>query len=400
MNRTGRLGAALVCAAVDAVYVLLLSRSSPPAPEEDLLSYAVTSVLLAAPAALAGALLWAAWWRTSGVRLAAMDAPARLLTAAVATLPADRRDWGSAMTAELAQVPDPRERWSFATGCARTALFPPRGHRAAVLAAAALAAALAVGTGPVVGRALPELRLFAVTFVGLAGALATVAVSRARRLRRPAPGLPTAVAGLVGVAACVAVTACSLGTDASVVLAPSAAVTLAVLLAVGLWLTLVPPRALTTSRRARRTGLGVGVAVAGGLLLCAHLNDIASGDSLGLYLLAVPVLALFLASLFVAAADHSFRAGLQAAVWAVAATCLPAFTVYVTEAFRYQRAGVHPIDGDPVSGPIGLALHEAIGWVLLYVPLAALPLAVFGAALGAAVSSPQAGATPPPNWRL
>jgi hypothetical protein len=49
-------------------------------------------------------------------------------------------------------------------------------------------------------------------------------------------------------------------------------------------------------------------------------------------------------------ADRSFRAGLQAAVWAVATTYLLSFVVFVIEAFRYTRAGVHPIDGDPISG--------------------------------------------------
>lgn len=399
MNRVGLLGAASVFAAVDAGYVLLLSWGSPPAPEEDLWAYTATNAVLATPAGLAGALLWITWWLRVGVRLAAMDAPERLLTAAVATLPADRRDWGRAMTAELASVPDRRERRRFAIGCARTAVFPPRGHRTPVLAVAALAAAAVACTGPAVGHALPELRVFAVTFVALVGALATVAVSRARRPHRSAPGLPTTFTGLAGVAACIAVSCYSLGTDASVVLRPSAAVTLAVLPAVGLWLSLIPPRALTSSRRARRAGLGVGVAVAGGLLLNARLNDIGAGQSIGLYVLAVPVLALFTASLLVALADHSFRSGIQVAVWGVVTTCLLSFTVYVTEASRYSRAGVHPIDGDPLSGPAGTGLGEAIGWVLVYVPASALPFAIFGAFLGAIDTIvPRAAAASPPRW--
>jgi len=50
-----------------------------------------------------------------------------------ATLPADRRDWGAAMAAELAQVRSRSSRWWFAAGCARGALFPPRNSRAPVL---------------------------------------------------------------------------------------------------------------------------------------------------------------------------------------------------------------------------------------------------------------------------
>ncbi|WP_262009203.1 hypothetical protein [Streptomyces sp. FIT100] len=303
------------------------------------------------------------------------------------------------MTAELAQVPDRGERWRFATGCARTAVFPPRGRPAPAFAVAGLAVAAVVVTGPAVGRTIPELRVFAVTFVVLFGALATAAAFRVRRLGRPAPGLPTAIGGLAGVTACIAVTGYFLRTDASVVLGRFGAIALAVLLAVGLWLSLFPPRALTTSRRVRRVGLGMGAVVAGGLFLSARLNDIGAGQSIGLYVLFVPVAALFTASLLAALADRSLRAGLQTAVWAVVTTCLLSFTVYVIEASRYYQAGVHPIDGDPISGPLGSELYGA-GWVLLYMPASALPFAVVGAFLGAAARSAVMPPTPPtpPSW--
>lgn len=375
-------GAAVVFAAVDVGYQLLLSFSSPRGPDEAFWPYVIGGSVLAAPAAVAATLVWMAAWLWVGARLAGMDGPARLVAAAVGTLPADRRDWGLAMTAELGRVPGRRERWRFAFGCARTALFPPRGHRALALAVAALAAGLVVSAAMATGAALPELRVFAVTFAGLVGVLATVAVSRARRPRRPAAGLPIAVAGLAGVVASVAVTGYYLRTDASVVLGRPNAVFLAVALAAGLWLSLVPPRALTASRRARRAGLGVGVAVAAGLVVNAHLNDIAAGQSIGLYVLAVPVTALFFTSFAVTVGDRSFWAGLQAAVWTLVVTCMLGFAVYVVEAFRYWRAGVHPIDGDSIYGPAGPQLHEAAGWMLAAVPALALPFAVFGAALG------------------
>jgi hypothetical protein len=387
MNRAGWLGAVLVFAATEALYALLLGWGSPPAPGENLFSYALTMAVLTAPAGAAGALLWATWWRRTGVRVAAMDAPARLLAAAVATLPADRRDWGSAMTAELAQVPDRRERRRFATGCARAALFPPSGHRAPLLAVVALAATAVVITGPAVDRALPELRAFAVTFVALVGAFATLAASRARRLHWPAPGLPTALIALAGVAASIGVTGYYLATDASVALDTPAAITMGVLLAVGLWLALLPPRGLNISRRARRTGLGVGVAVAGGLFLSGRINDIDAGQSIGLYVLVVPALVLFWASFIVAMADRSFRAGLQTAVSAVVLACLLSFAVYVIEAVRYVRAGVHPIDGDAL-GPVAMQLHGAIGWVLVYLPASALPFAIIGAFAGSVARMP------------
>jgi len=54
------------------------------------------------------------------------EIPERLLTAAVRRMPAERREWGAAMLAELAQLQHPSTRWRFALGCTRVALFPPR----------------------------------------------------------------------------------------------------------------------------------------------------------------------------------------------------------------------------------------------------------------------------------
>jgi hypothetical protein len=43
----------------------------------------------------------------------------RLLSGAVRVMPAERRDWGRAMQAELAAIDEPADRWSFAWGCLR-----------------------------------------------------------------------------------------------------------------------------------------------------------------------------------------------------------------------------------------------------------------------------------------
>jgi len=53
-----------------------------------------------------------------------MSAPDRLLSAAVRFLPAERRDWGRAMRAELAAIDEPADRWSFAWGCLRASHLP------------------------------------------------------------------------------------------------------------------------------------------------------------------------------------------------------------------------------------------------------------------------------------
>jgi hypothetical protein len=49
------------------------------------------------------------------------DRPARLLAAAFRVLPAERRDWGRGMQAELTAVAEPSDRWAFAWGCLRAA---------------------------------------------------------------------------------------------------------------------------------------------------------------------------------------------------------------------------------------------------------------------------------------
>jgi hypothetical protein len=129
-----------------------------------------------------------------------------LLAAAAATLPADRRDWGAAMTAELAQVQGPASRWWFAAGCARAAVLPPRDHRAAAGVAGALAVTATAAAALATGAALPAGRVFALTFVGLLGGLATLTLARSRRVRRAGPGPAIAGLALAGIAGCLGLT--------------------------------------------------------------------------------------------------------------------------------------------------------------------------------------------------
>lgn len=51
------------------------------------------------------------------------EIPERLLARAVRRMPAERREWGAAMLAELAILRDPVARWRFAISCARVALL-------------------------------------------------------------------------------------------------------------------------------------------------------------------------------------------------------------------------------------------------------------------------------------
>lgn len=83
--------------------------------------------------------------------------PERLLAWAVRQMPAERREWGAAMLAELGQLQHPATRWQFALSCVRVALFPPRRegflmndrmkHWRTAFGAAALFGLLIVGTG-------------------------------------------------------------------------------------------------------------------------------------------------------------------------------------------------------------------------------------------------------------
>jgi hypothetical protein len=131
LGLVGGLAAVALAATPFACLWALQARDAEPPPANVLLDIAIWMAVFGTPAMLAAWLLWRAWWRRAGGRLSALDAPGWLLAAAASTLPADRRRWGPAMAAELAQVQGRRARWQFAAGCARTALFPPRGGGAA-----------------------------------------------------------------------------------------------------------------------------------------------------------------------------------------------------------------------------------------------------------------------------
>jgi hypothetical protein len=208
-------------------------------PDVPLGDYALYAAVMAAPWLLAVRMLWRAWWTRTGTRLSTLDPAARLLEAAVAALPGDRRGWGAAMRAELAQVPAGPSRWRFAAGCLRTALLAPRDNRVPALVVAAVATAALVATGPAVGAILPAMRIFAVTFVALVGAFAVLVVVRSgwRDPLRSGRAVTSGVSGVVAVAACVGVTAYYLVRYPLVAdyLSPAIAVFLAAALTVCLW---------------------------------------------------------------------------------------------------------------------------------------------------------------------
>jgi hypothetical protein len=397
VERLGRVGGLAASAAAAApfayLWVLQVRDADDPLTVQARLDMAIWMAVLATPWMLAAWLLWRAWWRQAGARLAALDGPGWLLAAAAAALPAGRRDWGAAMAAELTHVPNRAARWRFAAGCARAAVLPP-GDRAAVGVAGALAVAATAATGLAAGAALPAGRVFALAFVGLLGGLATLAVARSGRVGRAGPG--PAVAGLAtaGIAACVAFTGYYLAEHpahggvelaAAVSLPPVTAVALAVVLAGCLWLALAPPRWLVADRHARRFGIAMAMVLVGGFLLDSRLVQPGlQRGSQGMmdYVLFAPPAVVLAGSAVAAAVGRSFRSGLWACTWAVVLATPLLIAAWLAEGLHWDRVGRGAVlDG---AGPLGAGVNlgNAVWWPLIVLVLWALPLGVLGAAAG------------------
>jgi hypothetical protein len=396
MRRVGGLAAAAVAAAPFAwLWVLQVNNAGDPLTAQVRLDMAIWMAVFGTPWMLAAWLLWRAWWRQAGAELSALDGPGWLLAAAAATLPTGRRHWGAAMAAELTQVQDRTARWWFAFGCARAAVFPPRGSHTAVLVAGALAVTAVAATGLATGAAAPAMRVFALTFVGLLGGLATLAVARSRRVGRAMPGLGIAGLALAGIAACLAATIYYLteyptyhrahpaATLTS--LPPVTAVALAVVLAGCLWLALTPPRWLLPDRHARRIGIAMAVVLVAGFVLDSRLVqpglERGSHGLIG-YLINGPLLVILTGSAVAAAAGRSFRSGLWACAWATVLAAPLLIAAWLAEALRWDQVGRGMVlDGEGGLG-VGANLGNAIWWTLVLLALWALPLGVLGAAAG------------------
>jgi hypothetical protein len=265
------------------------------------------------------------------------DGPARLLAAAVALLPETRREWGAAMTAELASLADRRARWRFAAGAARAALV---GHR-----------------HPATG--------WTGAGVGVLAVLASVAATAGMLLAHPR----TTPASLVAI--------------------------LAVFLAACLVLTLVAPRALTSSTLARRAGLGIGVASGAGLLLASRTGGIEAGAAT--FTIPAQLVALVLVPVVVAAVARSLGAGVQAILWGFVFGSVTMFPVYLVESIRrYDAGGGLYLDGDlPAGATVGTNLGDAVAWLVLIVPAVLVPLGIVAAALASAVTRGLRGTRAP-----
>jgi hypothetical protein len=147
------------------------------------------------------------------------------------------------------------------------------------------------------------------------------------------------VAGLAvaGVVACLALTVYYLAEHPSypqkrsltmaASLPPVTAVTLAVVLAGGLWLALRPPPWLVPDRPGRRFAVAMAALLVAGFLLASRLGlRGVDGPDAGIatYLFLGPILVVLTGSMAAALAGRSFRAGLWAGAWPASRASRPA----------------------------------------------------------------------------
>jgi hypothetical protein len=299
--------------------------------------------------------------RTSSTVRSTMDGPQRVVAAACRVMPEQRAEWGRAMSAELAQLDSAR--WRFAWGCARAALFPPRTSRVPMAAVGAAAIAMTIGVGLAVGLVLPALQVFAITLTALLGALMVLAIGRSRRPTRTAPGLAVTVPMLAGVVGCVGIFAYIGLRYPAAAHDPSHlfSVLFAVILAGYVWLALSPPRALTTSRSARRMAAGTALVVFGlGYPLIAAL----SYDGQLFYLLGGLFLVIPVCAAVAGAIGGTRRHGAEAAAWLglIAGLCIFAVHTVVTVLGLQLDAALLDEGYPPGIRPdLGVWLPETLG---------------------------------------
>ena len=400
--------AGAVVAAWAVLYVVVVTTaplSYDPATESAAKVNREFALLLAVPTALwvaAALMLVDHWWFRTGIRMFAMDPPGRLLAAAVATLPDHRREWGMAMNAELAEVRGRSPRWQFALSSARAALrLPPLGGWPVLALTTGVVAAAVATADPAVDAAVPGLRVFAVTFTGLVGAMVVLAVARLRRVRLPVPAPTLLVTG--GVAAAITMTVIFLLRDpaAARYLPPANAVFLAAVLAGCLWIAVAAPRSLGTNRLAPHLGVAAAVVfVVGQLVLIRASSDPRiepAGQQLVQGLAALwfwfgPAAVFFVPALVAGSVGRSFRTGLQAGIWAGIASLPLTYALWLHEALRlYAINGGLLWFGD--GAPEGENLGAALFWSLRFIPLLGLPFAVIGAAIRPHTARPPVAPT-------
>ena len=319
------------------------------------------------------------------------DVPARVVAAAANSLPAHRRDWGRAMTAELAQLRGPARRWRFALSALRVALLLPSGRRRPMLAAA-LAGLLATAAVTAAAAAeIPGLALAAAVLGLLLCGYATVRASRPGRARWTAPGVAVAVLALAGTAAAV------VSVTRIVVAHPAAAadgthlfsvlfgVTLAACLAV----------ALTPWSNGPALGWALGAALAGAAAwtVIALVTPVSATGVYG-YAWPVGIAVVLAASVGGTAASGSSRAGARAGLLAAALSApahVAADLTAILQAGHFTLTSSYDVAAYPHSGYPDVAsylLSDALAGEIL-TGLVIFPLVLSAVALLGATWAPR-----------
>lgn len=325
-------------------------------------------------AIVAGTLLAIALYK---VARATGDGPSRLLDLAVRGLSAARCDWGTAMTAELDPIQGRGARWTFALGCARAALFPPRSHTPVLLAAVAAAAL----TGAATLTAHP-VRPFLVTLCAAAGSAVILTLARSKR---PTPPGKAAVLAMAGGAAA------SIGTTIYLLLRHPTGhdpvhsaisdgrntwllITGAALITAFLWLSLTPPPALATNRRAATIGATTGLVYSAG---CVAVSLYLAEFGL-IYYLAAPIV-LFTAAAIRGGTLAALWAGLTGALWTFSISPLLHLGGYQLEVLRLEDIEDGALPDSPLWFPSILGQDLGNGFFgLVWLPLWALLLGLAG----------------------
>ena len=204
-----------------------------------------------------------------------------------------------------------------------------------------------------------------------------------------------------GVAAAITMTVIFLLRDpaAARYLPPADGVFLAAVLAGCLWIAMAAQRSPGSNRLAPHLGVAAAfILVVGQLLLIRASHDPRitpaghqSLDGLAALWFWFGPVAVFLFPAFAAGSvGRSFRAGLQAGIWAAIASLPLTYALWLHEALRlYAINGGLLWFGD--GAPEGENLSAALFWALRFAPLLGLPFAAIGAAIGANTARPPAG---------
>jgi hypothetical protein len=322
----------------------------------------------------------------------ASDLPARIVTTATNRLPAHRRDWGQAMTAELSTIRGRGRRWRFAAGVLRVALFPPPRHPMRVLAAAGAGLAVTAAVTTAAATQIRGLAVFAAALGLLLSAYATIIASRSHLPRPSAARVIVAVVALGGLAATVT-TVVGVGSahpTAAVDHTPGHVFSILFALVVTsyLALALTPPRLDDQKDRALWWALG-GAMAAGTVWSAIALTTPVDPEGILPALEPIAAAAALAISIGAAATTRSLLAGIRAGLVTTILAAPIHFTVDLAalqHQHRYTLTNPYDINAYPHSGYPDIAsylLSDRIGGdvaTLVMYPITALTLALLGAA--------------------